>query len=198
MVRRIALALALLCVLFPGGPAVAEEEQSLLDKVLNREKPLRDPLPWEIPRADEATCMVEELTLLRELRQRSDALDARDEELDAREEAVVQVEERLAEEMKQLEEMRTAMLAFLERSSTISADNVKALSAMVDKMKAREAASMLEGMDEDVVLEVLRSIKAKQAAKILGAMTPAVSQRLGDRFTLVPDPRDGLTAGASP
>ncbi len=198
MERRIVIAaLFVLALPLVAGPAYAEDE-SLLDKVLNREEPVREPLPWEIPRPDEATCMVEELTLLRELRQRADALDARDAELDQREAATTQVEERLAEEMEALEEMRTAMLDFLERASTISAENVKALSAMVDKMKAREAAPMLEGMDEDVVLEVLRGIKPKQAAKILGAMTPAVSQQLADRFTLVPDPRDGVTEGGAP
>lgn len=190
----IALLLGLVCPLVVA-PAYGADEDEEGGMFAPPPPPRRQPLPWEVPRPGEEECRPEELVVLRELRERSRAMDAREQELETREETAVALEARLADEVERIDGLRAEMTELLERASNQSGENVASLSKMVDSMKAKDAAEMLAGMDEDVVLEVLRGIKPKQAAKVLGALPPAKSQALGDRYTLVPDPRDGLTEG---
>ena len=192
MKRVMLLAVALVLGLSPMG-AMAEDEGGGL--FAEKPEPKRQPLPWEIPAPGEEQCMPEELALLRELRDRSRAMDVRDDALSMREDAAKELEKRLADEVTRLDGLRAELTALVERAVEMNTENVASLSKMVDSMKAKDAAAMLVGMDEEVVLEVLRGLKAKQAAKVLGAMPPDKSQELGDRYTLVPDPRDGLTEG---
>lgn len=189
----VCVALSLVPVLVAPAAAADGDEGGLFSKEVEAK---RQPLPWEVPRPGEEECRPEELVVLRELRERSRAVDSREQAIGSREEAAKALELRLADEVTRLASLRAEMTSFLERASDTSAENVASLAKMVDAMKAREAAEMLGGMDEEVVLQVLRSIKAKQAGRVLGAMPPEKSQTLGDRYTLVPDPRDGLAEGS--
>ncbi len=185
------MALVAVAVVIPPM-ALAEDEASggLFGK---KEEPRREPLPWEVAAPGEETCHPAELVLLRELRERSRAVDAREKVLMMREQAATELEQRLAEEVVRIDLLRAEMTGFLDRASGTSAENIASLSKMLDVMKANDAAQMLAGMDVEVVLQVLRSLKPKQAAKVLAAFPPEISQSLGDRFTLVPDPRGGVT-----
>lgn len=197
LVIGLALGLALGFLLLPGLASAqdAEEGDGPLDGLFEEEKEAkRVPLPWELPRQGEEACRPEEMAVMRELRDRSLLLDKREASLEAREEQMATVERELARELKRVEEMRAELMQVLTRAEDVHAENTASLSSMVDGMKAKDAAEMLSGMDEDVALEVLRSVKPKQAGKILASMDPATSRRLGDRYTLVPDPRDELDA----
>lgn len=190
--RRAMLMVAALLLLVPAGGWAQDT-----DEEPETEAPRR-PLPWEIPRDGEDSCRPEEMVLLRQLRERAQSMDARETALAAREDAAKQAEAEIAAELARVEAIRTEVLALLGRAEVASKENVGSLARMVDAMKAKEAAPMLAGMNEDVALEILQKIKPKQAAKILGAMAPAKAQALGDRFTLVPDPRVTLTGGVAP
>lgn len=192
----VALGLALGFLLLPGLASAQDSEEGggPLDGLFEDEPKERVPLPWELPRQGEEECRPEEMAVLRELRERSLSLDKREASLEVREEQMATVERELARELERVEAMRAELLEVLTRAEDVHAENTASLSSMVDGMKAKDAAGMLSGMDEDVALEVLRSVKPKQAGKILAAMDPTTSRRLGDRYTLVPDPRDELDA----
>ncbi len=152
--------------------------------------PRSEPLPWDKPRANEGACADEEILVLRDLRKRSLELDRREAELDERVAALASLETEAATELVRLTEMRDAIVALMEKQRTGSQEQIAGLARVVDTMKAAEAATMLAGMDEDVALQVLRKIKPKQAGKVLGAMPDRKAQELGNRMTIVPDPRE--------
>ena len=158
-----------------------------------QEKPLpprSQPIPWEVPRAEEGACADEEILVLRDLRQRSLELDRRQAELDERVGALAELEKEAADELVRLAAMRDAIVELMEQQQAGSQERIASLARVVDTMKAAEAATMLGGMDEDIALQVLRKIKPKQAGKVLGAMPDKKAQELGDRMTVVPDPRE--------
>lgn len=150
------------------------------------------PLPWDAPRQGEAACDDEEILILRDLRRRADELDRRGAALDEREAAVATLEAAAETTLEELQAIRAEITTLLEREQVATADRVTALARMVDTMKAREAADLLAGMDRDVCLLVLRKVKPKQAGKILGEMPTAIARELGDRMTVLADPRDAV------
>ncbi len=180
--KKLLLIAALLVVV----PASAEEEAEQSGE--EREGPL-PPLPWEQPRDGEEACTDEEILVLRDLRKRSLELDRREAALDERHASLGDLEVQMAEELAKLEAMRAVVLELMQQQKDQNAERIAALARVIDTMKAREAATMLAGMDEQVALEVLRKLKPKQAGKVLGAMPDRKAQRLGDRMTTVVDPR---------
>ena len=173
-----------LLILVPLLLAATEEETSDEEDSVPVE-----PMPWEVPRAGEDACAEEEILVLRDLRKRSLELDRREAELDERVAALARLETEAAAEILRLTEMRDAIVALVEKQQAGSQEHISSLARVVDTMKAGEAATLLAGMDPDVALQVLRKIKAKQAGKILGAMPDRKAQELGDRMTVVADPR---------
>ncbi len=150
------------------------------------------PLPWDEPRHGEAACDDEEILVLRDLRKRSEELDRRQAALDEREAALTLLETEAAVKLEELQALRAEVTEMLERERVATEERVTALARMVDTMKARDAAPLLAGMDRDVALMVLRRVKPKQAGKILGEMPTQIARELGDRMTVLADPRDAL------
>lgn len=64
-------------------------------------------------------------------------------------------------------------------------DKVRRLSKVVDKMKADDAARMLEVMDEPLVVDVMLQLKSKQAGRILGEMDPTQAARIGEQMARI-------------
>ncbi len=187
-------ALLILLAVLLVGPSVALAEEEAEEEEAKSTEP-RKPLPWEVPKDGEEACRPEEMVVLRQLRQRALEMDARERLVEQREAAAKQAEAAIAVDLRRVEEIRDEIAKMLGRADVASKENVASLAKMVDAMKAKEAAPMLAGMDDDVALEILQKLKPKQAAKILGAMDAKTAQRLGDRFTLVPDPRTTLSGG---
>ena len=152
------------------------------------------PLPWEAPKADEEECRTEEILVLRDLRGRSRSLDRREASLDERVAALEQLETEAQERLAELQDIRAEIVTMLEREQVATEDRVRALAKVVDTMKPAEAASMLAGMNRDVAILVLHKLKPKQAGKILGAMPGDIATELGNRMTVLPDPREATSS----
>ncbi len=183
--KKLLLIAALLVVV----PASAEEEVEEVEEAdEEREAPLA-PLPWDQPRDGEEGCTDEEILVLRDLRKRSLELDRREAGLDERQASLGDLEVQMGEELAKLEAMRAVVLDLMQQQKDQNLERIGALARVIDTMKAREAATMLAGMDEQIALEVLRKLKPKQAGKVLGAMPDRKAQRLGDRMTALVDPR---------
>jgi flagellar motility protein MotE (MotC chaperone) len=176
------IALALLV----APAAIAQDE---VEEAEDEDRGPLPPLPWDAPRAGEQACDDEEILVLRDLRNRARELDRRETALDEREEALQTLERQVEERLAELATMRGELEAMATREQVATDTRVDELARMVDTMKARDAAAMLAGMNQDVVLKVLRRLKPKQAGKVLGEMPPATATTLGDRMTLMDDPR---------
>jgi len=182
-----ALLLGFVPMLVGAGADAASEDEKSDDDESTGPVPL---LPWDRPKQGEEQCFVEEITMLRDLRQRSLELDRREAILGEREAALESLEAEGAKRLGDLDGLRTEILELMDREQVATADRVRTLAKVVDTMKPREAAILLAGMDDGVAVLLLRKLKPKQAGKILGAMPTDVSQRLGDRMTVLEDPRD--------
>ncbi len=188
--RFLAALAAMLLVTSPLLVGAGEEEAAEEEGAEERDGPL-PPLPWDRPKQGEEKCFAEEITMLRDLRGRSVELDRREAALAEREVALTALEAEAAARLDELDAVRGEILELLGREQVATADRVRTLAKMVDTMKPREAATLLAGMERDVAILVLRKLKPKQAGKVLGSMPPEIAQEIGDRMTVLDDPRDG-------
>lgn len=184
LIAAIALLMLAAVPLLVGADEPSDEDEATEDK-----GPI-PMLPWDRPKQGEERCFVEEITMLRDLRARKLELDRRETILEEREAALASLETEAAVELDALDALRAEVLDLMAREQVATADRVRTLSKMIDTMKPREAATLLAGMERDVAILVLRRLKPKQAGKVLGAMPQDVAQAIGDRMTVLDDPRD--------
>jgi flagellar motility protein MotE (MotC chaperone) len=172
-----------------GAGGAEKKEEAEGEKPVKKkttEELLKQPLPWNVPQGNEVGCSDEEILVLRDLRNRDRVLARRGYALDEREAALVELEGKVSSEMARLETLRAEILQLLTGQRSALKQRVKKLSRMVDQMKVKDAAELLSGIDEGVALQVLQTIKPKQAGKVLGAMPTAKSQKLADKLAELP------------
>ena len=68
---------------------------------------------------------------------------------------------------------------------------VRSLAKTFNAMKPAQAAKVIEVMDEDLVVDVLRLVKPRQSGKILGAVKPEIAARISEQMTMTKRRRKG-------
>jgi flagellar motility protein MotE (MotC chaperone) len=108
------------------------------------------------------------------------SLDYRSEDLERREaeliraETAVQMEKAvIAEEFNKLNALRRNIDLSIGEMVEAQEKSTKKLAKLYESMPAKEAASILSGMDMELVLGVLKRMKERPAAKIMAALDPA-------------------------
>jgi flagellar motility protein MotE (MotC chaperone) len=141
---------------------------------------------------DPLTLTKAEIDVLRQLAKRRDELDARAKTLDDREALLKATEQKIAEEVKQMQQMK----AEYEQAKTARDDaaeaNMRRLVTVYESMKPEEAARIFETMEGAVLLDVVTRMGERRLAPILAQMSPAKAQALtiamANRRTLLPPP----------
>ena len=139
---------------------------------------------------DPLTLTKAEIDVLRQLAKRRDELDARAKALDDREALLKATEQKIAEEVKQMQQMK----AGYEQAKTARDDaaeaNLRRLVTVYESMKPEEAARIFETMEGAVLLDVVTRMGERRLAPILAQMSPGKAQALtiamANRRTLIP------------
>jgi flagellar motility protein MotE (MotC chaperone) len=146
--------------------------------------------PAEHALAPGADCDPSEMVLLRELRQRAEALRAREAELDVREAGLIALEERVLAASDEVEAARSEVLSMLAEVAASTGPQAQQLAKMVDAMKPFDAAELLRGTEEGLAVAVLLRLQPRQAGKVLAAMEPTLAAALSTAMVRVRDPRE--------
>ena len=133
--------------------------------------PSGPPAPVSAPPAEPAIPVSERAVLL-ELRERRAMLDRREQMLDAREALIVAAERRFQERTEQLTTLQTRLEQLDGTRRDHDAANWRGIVKTYETMRPKDAAAILNDMEEAVLLQVLDRMKESKAAPILAAMTP--------------------------
>ena len=133
--------------------------------------PSGPPAPVAAPPAEPAIPVSERAVLL-ELRERRAMLDRREQALDAREALIVAAERRFQERTEQLTALQTRLEQLDGTRRDHDAANWRGIVKTYETMRPKDAAAILNDMEEAVLLQVLDRMKESKAAPILAAMTP--------------------------
>jgi len=126
-----------------------------------------------------------EIDLLQKLSVRREAIDKRERELDMREALTKAAEARLAAKAAELDQVQKKIEDLMKLHDEKQAEKLNSLVAIYEKMKPADAARILEGLEMDILIDVLGRMKILRSAPILASMDPVrareVTARLAER-----------------
>ncbi len=98
------------------------------------------------------------------------------------------LEKDLDDRLGRLQELEVRIQAMLKEAEEIKSAKYRHLVDVLSNMKARQAASVLETLDEKVAVKVLTGMRGRQAGEILTYVAPAKAARLSEALARVQMP----------
>lgn len=126
----------------------------------------------DIAAFDPLTMTPEEFQILQELAKRKGALNSQDIEKKAKKSDLEAIEKRIVEKTEAHTAAKKELKDMLDKVDHEENVGVKRLVKMMESMKPKEAAQILEGVDFHILLQIMETIKEKTASSILAQMDP--------------------------
>ncbi len=110
------------------------------------------------------------------LRQRAEALDRQ-------EQALKTLEADLNARLASLKELESSLKGLLDEAKSVKDEKMRHLIDMYTNMKPKQAASVLETLDEGVAVKILSGMKGRQAGEILTFVAAKKAAKLSEDLT---------------
>jgi flagellar motility protein MotE (MotC chaperone) len=108
--------------------------------------------------------------MISHLQRRDAELTKKEEQLKQKEEYLAQMEQEVEKKLKDLMAIQKEIQAYRAEREEGQASKVRSLSKIYGTMKPKEAAKLLENLEENLVVEVISTMSATEAANILSNM----------------------------
>lgn len=112
-----------------------------------------------------------------------DILLQKQEELNRREQALMALEKRIDEKLVRLTELETKIDTMLKEAKEVQDKKLRHLVDVYSNMKARQAAQVLETLDEDIAVKILAGMRGRQAGEILTNVRADKAAKLSESLT---------------
>ena len=135
--------------------------------------------------AEMAGLSAAEVQVLQALGERREALDLRGEELQTQDALMLAAERRLTERVAELRQLEATVNELLGRLDEEQERRVNSLVDVYQRMRAKDAAEVFDGLEDDVLMQVASRMRQTNLAEVMGRMNPdrarALTQMLADR-----------------
>jgi len=143
---------------------------------------------------DAASGASTERALLERLGERRTELDAYAAELEMRAALIEAAEKRIEERAATMEALEAQIASLVEARKAAEEELVTGIVAMYETMRPRDAATIFNELEMDVLIQVARAMAPRKMAPILAAMNPTRAQELTVRLAAARDePADQMT-----
>lgn len=126
-----------------------------------------------------------EVQVLQALGTRRQELDARGEALGTQDGLMLAAEQRLNERLAELRTLETHVNDLLGQLDEAQEQRLRSLVDVYTRMRAKDAAAVFDGLDDDVLVQVASRMREANLAEVMGRMEPtrarALTQMLADR-----------------
>jgi flagellar motility protein MotE (MotC chaperone) len=122
--------------------------------------------------AEEMGLSSQEIVVLRSLQARREKLDVREGEIGTREAAAGAAEARLSEQIAELKALETQVQGLLAKMDEKSEGRMASLVKSYETMKPKDAAAIFNGMEDDLLTDIAKSMKPATLAAVLSSMQP--------------------------
>lgn len=123
-----------------------------------------------------------EIELLQELSVRRKELDAREQGMIQKEGLLKAAEDRIDKRIKEMEAVRSEIEALITKYDEQEEAQFKSLVQIYEKMKPKDAARIFNELDMDVLLQVIRRMKASKTAPVLANMKAQRAKEITSRI----------------
>jgi flagellar motility protein MotE (MotC chaperone) len=124
--------------------------------------------------------------VLQRLGERRGELDAREQELDMRTALVEAAEKRINERTALLEQLEARINALVDQNKSAEEEQFKAIVAMYETMKPKEAAAIFDELDMNTLLRVARAMNPRKMAPVMAKMNPTKAKDLTASMAIMP------------
>jgi flagellar motility protein MotE (MotC chaperone) len=116
------------------------------------------------------------------LHKESQSLQARATAVSAKEEQLRILQKEVEDRLQELRGLQLKMLEAVEEEKRIKSEHNRHLVATLTAMPADRAGKLLEKMEEEVAVQLLRNLKGKEAGAILAVLPPDKAARLSQKL----------------
>jgi flagellar motility protein MotE (MotC chaperone) len=185
----------------PAPPAAAANETAA-----GAAAPAAPPAPAGAPAAqcpapsfaDQAGLSQSEVRVLQSLGERRKAIDARAAEIEKKADLLSAAEKRVDERIAELKKLEASLQGMLGQLDEAQEQRIAGLVAVYQKMRAKDAAAVFNGLDDEVLLNVASRMKQANLADILGQMSPERARKLTKMLAESKRPLAPAPAAAGP
>ena len=110
------------------------------------------------------------------------SLQARATAVSAKEEQLRILQKEVEDRLQELRGLQLKMLEAVEEEKRIKSEHNRHLVATLTAMPADRAGKLLEKMEEEVAVQLLRNLKGKEAGAILAVLPPDKAARLSQKL----------------
>lgn len=128
--------------------------------------------------AEMAGLSAAEVQVLQALGERRQTLEARGEQLATQDALMVAAEQRLNERLAELRQLETTVNELLGRLDEEQERRIAGLVDVYQRMRAKDAAEVFDGLDDDVLVQVASRMRQANLAEVMGRMNPDRARRL--------------------
>jgi len=128
--------------------------------------------------AEEMGLSSQEIVVLRSLQARREALDERESGIGTRETAAAAAESRLQEQIGQLKTVEASIQTLLAKMDAKGDERMASLVKSYESMKPKDAANIFNGMEDDLLVDIAKSMKPATLAAVLSTMQPKRAETL--------------------
>jgi flagellar motility protein MotE (MotC chaperone) len=119
-----------------------------------------------------------EVQVLQALGARRQELDARASTMDTQGELMTAAEHRLDDRITQLRQLETQVNTLLGQLDEAQATRINNLVDVYQRMRAKDAATVFDGLDDGVLVQVASRMRQANLAEVMGKMDPVRARRL--------------------
>ena len=128
--------------------------------------------------AEMAGLSAAEVQVLQALGARRQALELRGEQLETEDALMLAAEQRLNERVAELRTLETTVNDLLGRLDEEQERRVTSLVDVYQRMRAKDAAEVFDGLEDDVLVQVASRMRQANLAEVMGRMSPVRARRL--------------------
>ncbi|MEZ5995111.1 MAG: hypothetical protein R3C25_05100 [Hyphomonadaceae bacterium] len=126
-----------------------------------------------------------EVQVLQALGARREALDQRAAQVETQDALMLAAEQRMTERLAELRQLESTVNELLGHLDEAQEQRIAGLVDVYQRMRAKDAATVFDGLDNDVLVQVASRMRQANLAEVMGRMDPArareLTQLLADR-----------------
>jgi flagellar motility protein MotE (MotC chaperone) len=128
--------------------------------------------------AEEMGLSSQEILVLRSLQKRREELDGRETGIETREQAAAAAESRLQEQITELKAVEAEIQTLLTSMDAKRDERMTSLVKTYESMKPKDAANIFNGMEDELLLDIAKSMKSATLAAVMSTMQPKRAEAL--------------------